>query len=90
MMLLFSSQVLLDLEPSNADYYIARGQAYKMAMKYDEAKADFEKAIVFDQKNVDAYISLGEVCNKTGKFEEALRYLNRASGIDKRNQRCLS
>ena len=64
-----------------------RGQAYEKLLKYNEAKADYEKAMVFAPKNVDAIISLGVVCNKTGNFEEALKLLNRASGIDKRNSK---
>jgi len=77
----------IGLEPSNPDFYYARGQAYEKLLKYTEAKADYEKAIVFAPKNVDAIISLGVICNKTGNFEEALKLLNRASGIDKRNSK---
>jgi tetratricopeptide (TPR) repeat protein len=75
----------LAIEPSNPDFYYARGQAYDKLLKYKEAKSDYEKAIVFDPKNIDAIISLGAVNNKTGNFEEALKLLNRASAIDKRD-----
>ena len=75
----------IGLEPSNPDYYCARGQAYEMQLNFSEARADYEKAIVFAPKNIDPIISLGVVCNKMGNFEEALRLLNRASGIDKHN-----
>jgi len=77
----------INLEPSNPDYYYARGQAYEKLSKYAEAKADFEKSLVFAPKNVDAVISLGAVCNKLGKYEEALKFLNRAAKLDKRNTR---
>jgi tetratricopeptide (TPR) repeat protein len=75
----------LAIEPSNPDFYYARGQAYDKLLKYKEAKSDYEKAIVFDPKNIDAIISLGAVNNKTGNYEEALKLLNRASAIDKRD-----
>jgi tetratricopeptide (TPR) repeat protein len=75
----------IGVEPSNTEYYTARGSAYEMLLKYDEAYADYEKAMVFDPKNVDILINLGIVCNKTGKYDEALKILNRASGLDKRN-----
>jgi tetratricopeptide (TPR) repeat protein len=75
----------IGIEPSNPDYYYARGMAYKSLVKYNEAKSDFEKALVFAPKSVDALIGLGAVCNKMGVFEEALKSLNRASSIDKRN-----
>ena len=64
---------------------ILRGGVYEKLQKYDEAKSDYEKALVFDPKNIDAIISLGKVCNKMGNYEEALSLLNKASGIDKRN-----
>ncbi len=77
----------IGLEPSNPDYYYARGHAYEKQLKYTEARADFEKAIVFEPKNVDAIISLGAVCNKTGNYKESLKLLNHASTLDKRNSR---
>jgi tetratricopeptide (TPR) repeat protein len=75
----------IGLEPSNPDYYFARGQVYEKQAKYPEAKADFEKTLVFSPKEVDAMISLGAVCNKMGNYEESLRLLNRAATLDKRN-----
>jgi tetratricopeptide (TPR) repeat protein len=72
-------------EPSNADYYYARAEAYEALIKYRESRNDYEKAIVFAPKNVDALVRLGAVCNHMGNFDEALVYLNRATGIDKRN-----
>jgi len=75
----------LGIEPSNPDYYYARGRAYESLSKYEEAKTDFEKVIVFAPKEVDAYIGLGTVYNKMNNFEGALNYLNKASALDKRN-----
>jgi len=75
----------IGIEPSNPDYYHARGKAYVSLEKYNDAKADFEKALVFAPKDVDLWVSLGAANNKLGDFEEALKNLNRASGLDKRN-----
>lgn len=75
----------IGLEPSNPDYYYARGQAYENLSKFPEAKADFEKTLVFSPKDVNAMISLGSVCNKLGSYEEALKLLNHVAAIDKRN-----
>ena len=75
----------IGLEPSNPDFYIARGQTYEKLLKNPEAGSDYEKAMVFAPKEVDAIISLGAIRNKMGNFEEALKLLNRASGLDKRN-----
>lgn len=72
-------------EPSNAEYYCARGRSYVSLKKNDEAKADFEKALVFNPRYVDALIDLGTICNRLGNYSEALSHLNRASAIEKRN-----
>jgi tetratricopeptide (TPR) repeat protein len=75
----------IGLEPSNPDYYTARGLAYEKQSKFTEAKADFEKTLVFAPKDVEALINLGAVCNKMGNYEEALKLLNHASANDRRN-----
>jgi tetratricopeptide (TPR) repeat protein len=77
----------IGIEPSNADYYIARAQVYMKLQKYSDAKSDYGKAVVFDRKNVDAFISYGSVCNKMGSYEEALKILNHATAMEKHNTR---
>ena len=75
----------IGLEPSNTDYYLARGGAYEKLNKFTEAAADYEKAIVFKPKESDAYINLGRAYNKLNMFDKALANLNRASALDRRN-----
>jgi tetratricopeptide (TPR) repeat protein len=77
----------IGLEPSNPDYYYVRGQVYEKLSKFSEAKADYEKTLVFSPKDVDAMVSLGAVNNKLGNYEEALKLLNHVSAIDKRNSK---
>ena len=60
----------IGIEPSNPDYYYARGMAYQSLVKYNEAISDYEKVLVFAPKSVDALIGLGTVCNKMENFEE--------------------
>ncbi|HEX2920765.1 MAG TPA: tetratricopeptide repeat protein [Bacteroidales bacterium] len=72
------------VEPSNSDYYLIRGKAYELLKKYTEAKADFEKAMLFAPRNGEPMIRLGAVANKTGNNEEALSMLNRATSLAKR------
>jgi tetratricopeptide (TPR) repeat protein len=76
----------IGIEPSNADYYSARGFAYEKINKNEEAYSDFEKALVFNPKSVSTVINLGKACNLTGKYDEALVLFNRASGMDKRDK----
>jgi len=77
----------ISLEPSNPDYYYARGQAYEKLSKQPEAKADYEKALVFAPKDVDVLVSLGAICNKMGNYGESLKLLNHATALDKRNSK---
>ena len=81
----FSSAI--SLEPSNPEYYYARGQAYEKLSKYIQANGDFEKTLVFSPKDVDAMISLGTICNKLTLYNEALKLLNHASTLDLRNSK---
>jgi tetratricopeptide (TPR) repeat protein len=77
----------IGVEPSNAEYYSARAGAYEEIKKFNEAKADYEKALVFKPKEVSLIVSLGRVCNYLGKYKEALVLLDKASGMDKRNSK---
>ena len=77
----------IGLEPSNAEYYSARGLAYENLGKFNEAYTDFGKSVIFNSKDVEEVIKLGRVCNKMGKYNEALALLNKATGMDKRNAR---
>jgi tetratricopeptide (TPR) repeat protein len=72
-------------EPSNDEYYFARGVAYEKGNKNNEAYSDFDKAIVFKSKDVRYLVALARVCNKLGKYDQALVLLNKASGLEKRN-----
>ena len=74
-MQLCSLPAQLAIEPSNPDYYFARAQAYENLLKYTEAKADYEKVLVFDPKNVDAVINLGAVCNKMNNYRRHSEFL---------------
>jgi tetratricopeptide (TPR) repeat protein len=77
----------IGVEPANPDYYYARGQSYEKLLKYQEAKADYEKVIIFDAKNIEVLIDLANINNNTGNYEEALRLLNHVTAVDKRNER---
>jgi len=77
----------IDLEPSNPDYYYARGEAYEKLSKFTEAKGDYEKSLVFAPKSVDAMVRLGAVNNKLGNYEQALKLLNHVAAIDTRNSK---
>lgn len=76
----------IGVEPTNAGYYYARGIAYELSNKLNQAYGDFERALVFKSKDVASLISMGRICNKLGKYSEAIEYLNRAKSIEKMNK----
>ncbi len=49
-----------------------RGAAYKMLGRYDEAMADFSRAIELDNDNPQYYCQRGDVRVKTGAFNDAI------------------
>ena len=75
----------IGIEPMNPDYYYARGEVYEKLSKLAEAKADYEKTLVFSSKDVDAIIRLGVVTNRMGDHKESLSLLNHALDLDVRN-----
>jgi len=75
----------IGLDPRNPDYYYTRGQVYEKLSKLSEAKADYEKTLVFSPKDVDALISLGLVTNRLGDHKGSLSTLNRALELEVRN-----
>jgi len=75
----------IGIEPMNPDYYYARGEVYEKLSKLAEAKADYEKTLVFSPKDVEAIIRLGVVTNRMGNHRESLTLLNQALDLDVRN-----
>jgi tetratricopeptide (TPR) repeat protein len=75
----------IGIEPMNPDYYYARGEVYEKLSKLAEAKADYEKTLIFSPKDVDAIIRLGVVTNRMGDHRESLSLLNHALDLDVRN-----
>ena len=75
----------IEVEPSDADLYIARGKAYERTGDIKAAYSDFEKASGFSPRNVETLVKLGIISNSMGNYNQALGYLNRATKIEKRN-----
>ncbi len=76
----------IDVDPNIADGYMARAAAYEALLKFNEAHADLEKALVFAPKNAEVLYRLGKMCNLMGRYDEAIVHLNRVTAIDKRHK----
>lgn len=72
----------LEIVPS-AYYYIERGLLYMDNFNFDQALADYQKALELEPENVYAYNNIATVLEAKGQFEEALTYYSKALEIMK-------
>ncbi len=59
-------------EFKDADFYISAGLAYGIGKKYDQAVADFNRAISIDPSNAEAYNNRGLYLTEKGSIDSAL------------------
>jgi tetratricopeptide (TPR) repeat protein len=69
------------LAPGYSVAYNNRGVMYLRKKMYDEAEADFRRALESDSENYSAYANLGTVYKNRGNYDTAEQYLNRALEI---------
>jgi len=62
--------------------YVLRGNVETMMNRYDEARADYDKAIALDPKHAAPYTGRGIMFAKQGKKDEAVRDLRQALSIN--------
>ena len=65
-------------ESSPADGHVELGIIYYEAGKYDEAIAEFKKAISVNPNSLRAYNGLGLVYSEQGKYDLAVRFYQKA------------
>ncbi len=65
-----------------ADFYHARGNSVKKLNRFDDAIADFTRAIEFDPRFADAYLDRGSVKSLKGDADGAMLDYTRAIEID--------
>ncbi len=69
----------LALEPGLAEAHASRGAALAVLKRYDEAAAEFEKAISLDPNSYEAYWFYARSCIFQGKLGDAAKWLEHAS-----------
>ena len=69
-------------ESKDAKFYIDRGIAYGEKGQYDQAIADFNKALEIDSKSASAYYNRGIAYLNKGQFDWAIADFNKALEID--------
>ena len=64
-----------------AEAYSSRGIAYAKRREYDQAIADYDKAIDLDPKYAKAYYQRGYVYDIKGEHDRAMADYNKAMGL---------
>ncbi len=66
----------------SASDHVNQGHEYFQEGKYDEAAAEFQKAIELDPENANAHRNMGSVYSRQDKLEEAVAAYEKAIEID--------
>lgn len=75
----------IKLEPSNADGYFNRGDAYDEMGEYGKAIGDYSKAIQLNPNYADAYCNRGCAYGEIGDYDKAIADYNKAIELDPNN-----
>jgi tetratricopeptide (TPR) repeat protein len=76
----------IEMEPTSAEAYLGRGQAYAALGELELAIADFGKAIVINDTLADAYNERGLVYGNLGQLDRALGDFDQAIRLDSGDQ----
>jgi len=68
----------IDLDPDYEKALLQRARTYERLEKYEAAIADYESAIVFNEKDPEIYYASGRLYYKRGDYYPALERLDRA------------
>jgi adenylate cyclase len=87
--ILAMSEKALALEDGLAEAHASRGAALSAMKRYDEAAAEFEKAIRLDPNSFEAYYFYARARVFEGKIEEATKLFERAAVAKPTDYQCL-
>lgn len=73
----------------SAYYYIERGLLYMDNFNFDQAIADYRKALELEPNNIYAYNNIGYVYQAKGDFEEALTYFEKSISLMTKDEHTL-
>jgi Flp pilus assembly protein TadD len=69
---------LISMKPDDADLYVRRGDVYSKLKQWDQAGADYEKALSLDQNNYLALAGKGYVMGQKGNVRAGADLLQKA------------
>ena len=77
-----ASKKALELDPELAEAHAARGFAFSLSKRYEEAEQAFQTSIRLNPGLFEAYYFFARTCFVQGKLEEAAKLFERASEVD--------
>ncbi|MDW8231446.1 MAG: tetratricopeptide repeat protein [Roseiflexaceae bacterium] len=72
---------ILDTYPHCLEAHRILGEAHLSGRQYEEARADFERALQFDPEHIPALVGLGMACERLGQLDRAISAFERALEI---------
>jgi tetratricopeptide (TPR) repeat protein len=75
------SRRALELDPELAEAHVARGLAFSLNKRFDEARQEFETAIRQNPELFEAYYFFARACFAQGKMEEAAEFFEQACRV---------
>ena len=79
--ILDTSATALALDDGLAEAHASRGLALSLEQHYDEAMAEFERAIELDRDSFEGHYFYARACFAQGQFERAAQFFERAAEI---------
>jgi serine/threonine protein kinase/Tfp pilus assembly protein PilF len=77
-----ASRKALMLDPELAEAHVARGLAFSLSKRFDDAQMEFETATRLDPKLFEAHYFYGRTLLQEGKMEDAARRFEKASEVN--------
>ncbi len=76
-----ASRRALDLAPDLSEAHAARGLAVALSKRFEEAEAEFERAIRLNPALFEPYYFFARTCFQQGRFERAVRLFEQACAV---------
>jgi len=77
-----ASRKALMLDPELAEAHVARGLAFSLSKRFDDAQMEFETAMRLDPKLFEVHYFYGRTLFQEGKLEDAARMFEKASAVN--------
>lgn len=75
----------IEINPLDADFYIARAQLYFAKKQYDKSEADYMRILKFDNENIQAHVGLARNYYVTHQYKLAIDAFTKVLALAKKS-----